>query len=493
MDFKKFYITTTLPYINAEPHIGFAQEIIRADILARHKRQLGYDVFFNTGTDEHGLKIFQKADGLNQNVNEYCDYCSAKFFALKDQLNLSFNNFIRTTDEKHLAAAQKFWQICFDKGYIYKKKYEVKYCVGCELEKTDSELENGRCPYHPDKDLELISEDNYFFKFSAFQDALLDFYHNNQDFVKPAHRFNEIKSFVKDGLRDFSISRVKEKMPWGVEVPGDDSQVMYVWFDALVNYISALGWPEDINRFVNFWPGVQVCGKDNLRQQTAMWPAMLLAAGLPISKHVLVFGFLTLNGQKISKSLGNTVDISEILSIYPLDALRYFFVAGVNVYEDSDFSFAKLNEVYSAELVNGLGNLVARVSNLIEKSDLKISLPEIEFLGETPLFDENNLSDPLYAKFIEKLEEFDFSSALLLLSQKVRESDEFLSKEAPWKMEDEKAKQAILQTVAENILNIAVLIYPFIPESATKIIKQFNAKKIIKGDILFPRINLENN
>lgn len=485
---KKFYITTTLPYINSEPHIGFAKEIIKADVIARHKRQLGYEVFFNTGTDEHGLKIFQQAKESGREIMQHCDYYSEKFLELKEQLNLSFNNFIRTTDAKHLEAVKKFWETCFANGYIYKKNYQVKYCVGCELEKTDSELEDGRCPLHPNKDLEVLDEENYFFKFSAFGDKLLDFYEKNPDFVKPAHRLNEIKSFAKEGLRDFSISRVREKMPWGVDVPGDSSQVVYVWFDALINYISALGWPNDQTKFENFWPGLQVCGKDNLRQQSAMWPAMLMSVGLPISKNVLVFGFLTLNGQKISKSLGNTIDVSELIAKYPLDAIRYFLISGINTYEDSDFSLEKLNASYNADLVNGLGNLVARVSNLIEKGDLNISLPKVEFENEVPLISGEMLSDNLFKDFISHLEKFDLSPALELLANKVRESDEFLSKTTPWKMEDGSEKTEILQKMASNILNIAVLIYPFMPESAKKIITQFNAEKIKKGDILFPRI-----
>lgn len=282
-------------------------------------------------------------------------------------------------------------------------------------------------------------------------------------------------------------------MPWGVEVPGDSSQVIYVWFDALINYISTLGWPEDDKKFTEFWPGVQVCGKDNLRQQSAMWPAMLMSVNLPITKHVLVFGFLTLNGQKISKSLGNTIDMSELLLKYPLDALRYFLISGINTYEDSDFSLEKLENSYNADLVNGLGNLVARVSNLIEKSELSIVLPDIKFENDVPIFSTQMLDNNLYKNFIVNMEKFDLSAALDLLTGKIRESDEFLSKTTPWKMEDGAEKQVILQKTAENILNIAVLIYPFMPETAKKIIKQFTAEKIIKGEILFPRIISEKN
>ncbi|KKT74648.1 MAG: Methionine-tRNA ligase, partial [Parcubacteria group bacterium GW2011_GWB1_44_7] len=276
-----FYITTTLPYVNAEPHIGFAMEVIRADVMARWKRAQGFEVFFNTGTDERGAKIFEAAKKAGQEPQTYVDEAAKKFQALIPLLNLSEPNFIRTTDSHHIKAAREFWKICAKNGHIYKKPYKIKYCVGCELEKTDSELVDGKCPLHPTREIEEIEEENYFFKFSAFQKPLLDFYEKKPDFVVPDFRFNEIKSFVKRGLEDFSISRLKEKMPWGIEVPDDSEHTMYVWFDALVNYISAIGWPDDLERFkkwqIDSGGMVQYCGKDNLRQQSAMWQAMLMA------------------------------------------------------------------------------------------------------------------------------------------------------------------------------------------------------------------------
>ena len=279
---KNIYITTTLPYVNAKPHIGFAREVVQADALARFYRILGYEVFFNTGTDEHGQKILQKAQAENLKLQTYVDQWAEKFRNVKEELNLSYDHFIRTTDKEHLTAAQEFWEICNKNGFIYKKEYQAKYCVGCELEKTDSELVNGKCADHPNQELELRREENYFFKFSAFQEKLLEFYKKNSEFVLPAKRFNEIKQFVANGLEDFSISRLKEKMSWGIEVPGDKEQVMYVWFDALVNYISTLGWPKTSknkdNLFQKFWENsterFQFCGKDNLRQQSAMWQAL---------------------------------------------------------------------------------------------------------------------------------------------------------------------------------------------------------------------------
>jgi len=299
---EKFYITPTIPYVNAEPHIGFALEIVQTDVIARYQRLYGKKVFFNAGTDEHGLKIYRKALEEKKEPQDYVDEYAAKFDRLKGALNLSYDNFVRTTDAHHKKAAQEFWKRCDKNGDIYKKDYKIKYCVGCELEKTDSELEKDRCPVHPNQDLEIIEEENYFFKFSKYEDKLLKFYEKNPEFVVPEYRFTEIKNFVKKGLQDFSISRLKSKMPWGVDVPGDPKHVMYVWFDALVNYISSIGWPEKED-FDGFWPGVQVAGKDNLRQQSAIWQAMLMSAGLPNTKQILIHGFLTKDGKKISKSL----------------------------------------------------------------------------------------------------------------------------------------------------------------------------------------------
>jgi methionyl-tRNA synthetase len=324
---KTFYITTTLPYVNAEPHIGFAMEIVRADVVARFKKSQGFSVFFNTGTDEHGMKIWQKAKEEGKDPQSYVDVWADKFKDLKRILNLSEDlNFIRTTDKHHEESAREFWKICDKNGFIYKKNYKIKYCVGCELEKTESELEDGKCPIHPKLKIEEIEEENYFFKFSHFQKPLLDFYSKNTNFIVPDFRFNELKAFVERGLQDFSISRLKSKMPWGISVPGDENHVMYVWFDALVNYISAIGWPNDMEQFkkwaVDSGGMVQYCGKDNLRQQGAMWQAMLMAVGLPNSQTVVVDGFITGEGGiKMSKSLGNVFSPIEITPMRPTATL----------------------------------------------------------------------------------------------------------------------------------------------------------------------------
>jgi methionyl-tRNA synthetase len=476
---KYFYITTTLPYINSAPHLGFAAEIIKADLIARYETQRGATVFFNTGTDEHGLKNYQKAKELGLDLRAYCAEYAAKFLALKDKLNLSYNKFIRTTDEAHQKAAQEFWRVCDKNGDIYKKQYKLKYCVGCEMEKSDSELISGRCPLHPNQDLEIIEEENYFFRFSKYQDKLLKFYKNNPDFVVPASRFKEIKTFVSSGLQDFSISRLKNKVPNGVAIPGDDSQVMYVWFDALINYISTLGWPSETDDFKKFWPGVQVCGKDNLRAQTAMWQAMLMSAGIENSRQVLVFGFLTAHGQKMSKSLGNVINPSDLVDRYGVDPVRYYLLAEIAPFEDGDYSEEKFKARYNADLANGLGNLIARVANLLEKNEITTGLKV-------------NLLDPdikeTVAKFTASFQNYRFNEALQIIWEKIRNCDESLSQKAPWKMTDQTTIAAVLRPLAQTILNLAYLLEPFLPASAQKIQTQFKATQIKKEASLFPRL-----
>ena len=476
---NNFYITTTLPYTNSDPHIGFAAELIKADVIARWQRLQGKEVVFNTGTDEHGLKIYQQAEAAGLNSRDYCTPYAERFASLKEVLNLSFTNFIRTTDENHEKAAQEFWKLCNASGDIYKKSYQVKYCVGCELEKTESELVDGKCPLHATREIEIIDEENYFFRFSKYQQPLLDFYEAHPEFVVPSHRFNEIKKFVEGGLQDFSISRLKAKMPNGVAVPGDDTQVMYVWFDALVNYISTLGWLDNKKNFEDFWPAVQVCGKDNLRQQTAMWQAMLLSAGLPLSKQVLIFGFLTANGQKISKSSGVTIDPFAYSDKYGAEALRYYLLTEIQPFEDSDFSEEHLRQKFNADLANGLGNLVARVSNLLEKNNIRTELKPDTSAAIKRLENESGLN------------EYQFNRALQFIWQEVGVCNEELTAKAPWKMTEIADIEAVLRPLAARILEIALMLQPFLPLTAERIISQFTTPQILKGEPLFPRLVAE--
>jgi methionyl-tRNA synthetase len=476
---KSYYITTTIPYVNADPHVGFALEVIRADVLARLHRLIGEDVFYNAGSDEHGVKIYRKAIESGKTPQEYVDEYAARFGKLKQALNLSYDNFIRTTDPKHEAAAQEFWRMCDSAGYIYKKNYKIKYCPGCELEKTDSELVDGKCEFHPTTELDLIDEENYFFKFSDFEKQLLTLYENNPSFVVPEKRQKEITNFVKSGLEDFSISRLKEKMPWGVPIPDDVSQVMYVWFDALVNYISTLGWPENQEKFVKFWGtqsnpiAIQLAGKDNLRQQSCMWQAMLMAVNLPLSKQIFIGDFIQSGGQRMSKSIGNVVDPFEYVEMYGTDALRYYLLAKINPFADSDFTKEKFEEVYQADLANGLGNLVARVAAMAEPLRGKFQIP--------------NSKLQISIEITKALDEYKFDEAMAHIWDKIRKADQYISEKEVWKLKDEEKAQALTWLVGE-VRQIAADLAPFMPETAEKIATQYSKEKIEKSAPLFPRL-----
>ncbi|MBN1169123.1 methionine--tRNA ligase [Candidatus Woesebacteria bacterium] len=477
-DKKAFYITTTAPYVNAKPHIGFALEIIQADTLARYKRLKGCDVFFNFGTDEHGQKIYQKAQENKKTPKEYVDEYYEKFDLLKNALNLSYDNITRTTDDYHVKAAQQMWMLCKDNGYIEKGVYKAKYCVGCELEKQDSDLENGKCPLHPTYEIELIEEENYFFKFSKLQNDLLELYKNNPDFVVPKNRLKEIKNFVEGGLKDFSVSRLKEKMPWGIAVPDDPKHVMYVWFDALTFYISALGWPEDKDKFEKFWgtkndpKAIQVAGKDNLRQQSAMWQAILMTAGLPNTKQVLIHGFITSGGQKMSKSLGNVIDPIEYAEKYGTDALRYYLLAKISPFEDSDFTKEGFERVYQADLANGVGNLTARVAGL--SKNLKLDIKK---------------SKPTFSKEVEnKLKNYKFNDALEHVWDNITSVDKLINKKKVWELNN-KERETVLSDLIDKIRQIAYDLKPFLPETSEKIEAQFSSTQIKNSEPLFPRLD----
>jgi methionyl-tRNA synthetase len=466
---KNVYITTTLPYVNSDPHVGFAMEIIRADILARYHSLMGNKVFLNTGTDEHGTKIWEKAKEDGVDVQKYVDNLSMQFKGLADILNLSSDiNFIRTTDEHHIKAAQEFWKLVDKNGYIYKAQYEAKYCVGCELEKTDSELEDGKCPIHPNRELDLISEENYFFKYSDFTQPLLDYYEQNKNFVLPDFRFNEIKKFVERGLHDFSISRKKEKMPWGIPVPGDETQVMYVWFDALVNYISTLGWPEGDN-FKIFWEEgftLQIAGKDNLRPQSAMWQAMLMAAGIKNTDKIIINGFLNgADGKKMSKSLGNVINPYDAVKEIGTDALRFYLTYNVSSFEDSPISMEMIKESYNANLANGIGNLTNRIVKMAENYDVVVKLPEPEVIWK----DKEYVGQAYHDAF----KNFEPTKAIEYLMNEVREMDLFIATEQPFKKikEDELSAKEDVARLMLNLFYMGVLLEPFMPETSAKVVE----------------------
>lgn len=497
---KPYYITTTLPYVNADPHIGFALEIVQADALARHQLMLGNEVFFNTGTDEHGLKIHRKAEEAGLDTQTYVDGYAERFRGLMPVLNIwEGHTFIRTTDAHHKAAAQALWERVQANGYIEKRRYQAKYCVGCELEKTDSELVDGKCPIHPTYELELIDEENYFFLFSKFQDRLLKLYNDHPDFVLPSHKLNEIKAFVERGLQDFSISRLKEKMPWGVPVPEDDDHVMYVWFDALTNYISTLGWPDDNTNFTTWWGSedapnaIQVAGKDNLRQQSAMWQAMLMAADLPTSKQIFIHGFITSEGQKMSKSIGNVVNPYDVVEKYGVDAVRYYLLGALPSGDDGDWSEQRFEAYYTAHLANGIGNLTSRVLTMVEKFANGVISPTVG---------EHDMSQ-FWGTYDEYLSEYQFDRLVEHTQSYVGKLDALINDTKPWEIaKNGESTDAIVYTLVESLRHLALAHLPIIPKSAEKILAQLGAtsirsrewgglvggEKVEKGEALFPRL-----
>lgn len=460
---KPFYITTTLPYVNDDPHIGHVLEFVQADIFARYKRLMGHPVFFNTGTDEHGQKVYKKALEAGESPQEYADRYAERFKNLKETLDLSFDNFIRTTDEHHKKSAQAFWEKANAAGDIEKKVYKVKYCVSCEMEKSDSELTGGACSMHPNKELEIREEENYFFKLTKYRQQLLDLYAS--DVIVPDWRAKEAMQLVEsDKFSDFSISRVKEKMPWGVPVPGDESQVMYVWFDALVNYVSAIGWPDDMEKFEKWWPVIQFAGKDQVRPQSVMWQGMLMSAGLAPSKKIFYHGFINLEGQKMSKSVGNVIDPFALVDEYGTDALRYYLARHVHPVEDTDYSDEKFKEAYNANLANGLGNLVSRLLTLGEK-----------YLDEAPEIPEMTIPED----WKEEIENFRFDRACDIVWRWVGELDAEIAEKEPYKVvkDDLAAGQEMLRAMLVKLYTIGRMLNPIMPETNARIKELIKANK----------------
>ncbi|MGB4076376.1 MAG: methionine--tRNA ligase, partial [Minisyncoccia bacterium] len=418
------YLTTTLPYVNADPHVGNALEAVQADALARSWRLRGDKVFFNMGTDEHGQKIFQAAQKAGQEVKEYVDHYSDEFRKLIESLALSPDAFVRTTAPAHYAAATEMWRRCDAAGDIYKKSYTGLYCVGCEAYKTSKELtEEGKCALHPSLTPEEITEENYFFRFSKYTQSLLSYLAAEESIV-PDWRREEAIAFVKQGLEDFSISREKKRLSWGVPVPGDSDQVMYVWFDALTSYLSTLGWPEDRDQlFTTFWNEgkvMQMAGKDQVRFQSLMWQAMLMSAGVKNTDQVFYHGFINSGGQRMSKSLGNVINPYELVRKYGTDATRYLLLRHVHPVEDTDITWERLDEWYTANLVNGLGNLVARVMKLAE-----MHLPGPSTHPEPSPFPE---------EYWRAIDTFGFNLVTDYIWKRIQLLDERITSEEPFKL-----------------------------------------------------------
>ncbi len=479
---SNYLVTTSIPYVNGDPHIGFAMELIQADVLARYARQNNHNVIFTTGTDEHGGKIAEKASSLGITAKQLADEISSKFSDLAKTLNASFDYFVRTTDSYHVSGAKRIWKLL--QNDIYKASYVGWYCTGDEAFFTETEVHqlNGVCPNH-NRPFEKIEEDNYFFRLSKYADTIKQAILDKTLEIIPQNRANEILALIGDGLDDISISRPKNKINWGINTPGDDSQVMYVWFEALMNYITVLGFPDKDN-FKSFWPAdVQVIGKDIIRFHTAIWPAMLLGLGIPLPKKIYVHGFVTANGKKIGKSLGNSVEPQEIINVYGVDAFRYFFLRHIPSYGDGDFSFESFGNAYNNELANELGNAVQRTITLIDRyfDDDKIDLivpAQHDIAG-----------------FKLAIEECRFDKALDLVWEQVKGLNQYIDEAKPWevaKKGDTDHLKEILLYQASNLLEIGILLEPFLPETASDIKKIFDFSENKKyRKILFPKIDVE--
>jgi len=472
---KKFYITAAIPYVNAKPHIGHVLEFVQVDVLKRYHQLSGENSISLSGGDENALKNVQAAEKAGRPLKEFIDENTESFRLLAINLNAEFDVWQKGSDqEHHFKSSQKLWELCNNNGDIYKKKYSGLYCVGCEQFYEKEELnENGECFEHPGKKLDLVEEENYFFKLSKYQDQLQKLIESEKLQIVPEYRKREILSFVKGGLKDISISRSNERAKnWGVPVPGDDKQRIYVWFDALNIYQSGIGFGWDEENYKKWWPAdVHAIGKGISRFHTVYWPAFLLSAGLELPKTVLIHGYLTVNGQKISKSSPETVvDPVPLIEKYGPDAIRYFLLAKISPFDDGDFSEEKLIEVYNADLANGLGNLIARVAKLAEKAG-----------SELPTVD-----DSIYPEISNFLKDFRLDLAIGYLWEQIKGLNAEIDTAQPWKLTGPVLSK-FLDKITPKISLLGYNLRPFLPETAEKIQKQFSGK-IKSGASLFPRI-----
>ena len=492
MDKNKFYITTSIAYVNASPHIGFALELLQADVLARYYRLRGDDVWFLTGTDEHGISVSRSAEKAELDPEEFTDKISGEYKRITAVLNISNDDFIRTTDkERHWPAVIKFWNELVEAGDLYKKKYKGLYCVGHESFIKKSELVDGRCPLH--KTLpEEVEEENWFFKLTKHKKEVKKKIENGELKIVPGSRTKEVLNLIDDA-EDISFSRPVSSLKWGIPVPNDSEQTMYVWADALTNYISAVGYKENSEQFQKLWPAdVHLIGKDILRFHAIYWPAMLLSVGLPLPKAIYVHGFITVEGEKMSKTIGNVIDPFALVEKYGAEPVRYFLLREISSTEDGDFSHKKLEERYNGDLANGLGNLIQRVAALIENN-----------MDEELVFDDKNIEQKAvsFEDYDKAIREFRLHDALGEVWKIISKANQYIDEQKPWVQAKENPKE-FLETMTSLIAMVhqaSWLLQPFMPETAQKISEVFgdnlsNKKipkgfhfKIKKGEPLFPR------
>ncbi len=470
---EKFYVTTPIYYVTAKPHLGHAFATIVADILARWNRILGKEVFFLTGTDEHGTKIEKAAREAGKTPKEFVDEVANMYMGAWKALDISYDKFIRTTDEEHEKAVSEFVRLVWDNKDIYKGVYEGWYCVPDETFIADFEVKDGKCP-ECGRDVQRVKEDAYFFALSSYKEDLLRIFEENPDFVKPNSRLNEIVKILKGTLRDLDITR--KSVTWGIPFEPDKEQTVYVWFDALINYISALGWPNG-SKFTEFWPAdVHIVGKEISRFHAVIWPAMLLSAGIDLPKTILVHGWWTVEGKKMGKSLGNAVNPIDLSKKYSVDALRYFLVKEKSIWEDGDFSESGLVSRINGELLADLGNLVARVLTLAEKFKGKID-------GKAEIADNLNMS-----RIMELFDGYDINGALNEIWAFVRSINKYINDTEPWKLDGPRLG-TVLNNSLEALRIISILLYPFMPSTSESMQAQLGIKLGTINDCKFGTFN----
>ncbi|MBU0981718.1 methionine--tRNA ligase [Patescibacteria group bacterium] len=478
---EKFYISTAIAYVNAPPHIGHALEFTQADAIARYFRKMGRDVFFLTGTDEHGMKIQQTAREKGIAPIELADENAGKIRALCDKLQMSYDHFIRTSEEYHKKGVQKIWEKIDEAGKFYEKEYEGLYCIGCEAFVLEKDLVDGLCPNHQ-KPPEKLKEKNYFFKLSDYSDAIREKIKSGELKILPESKKKEFLSFMEDGLSDVSFSRPKKTLEWGVLVPGDPDQVMYVWCDALSNYITGVGYGGNEEN-LKYWPAdVHLIGKDIMRFHCGIWIGMLMAAGLELPKAIYIHGFITSEGKKMSKSLGNVVDPMEVLEKWGVDALRYYLLREIPTADDGDFSRERFEIIYREELANTIGNLVRRVAAMVQKYfDGKVPEGNSEVGGQC---------DEECEKFRNGMESFNIKVAIEAALRLAQNANAYVEQNKPWELAKNHPER--LSVVMGNLVficrELAEMLEPIIPETSAKIKKSIGGDQVQVGEPLFPSI-----